>query len=139
MKKPIILSLIIAFAISLGGIAIEMLTPLSTTLLLIVMIASLLPFVLIPIGIFTAKHAITRLKNTPLADGRAQLLKQRENAEASAKILLKTLKRHRIASHIYTALLALIAFSTAFFISKGRITSVVPRLEPPFAGLIMQG
>lgn len=115
MKKPIILSLIIAFAISLGGIVLEMLALLSTTLLLIVMIASLLPLILIPIGIFTAKHAITRLKNTPLADGRAQLLKQRENAEASAKILLKTLKRHRIASHIYTALLALIAFSTAFF------------------------
>ena len=113
MKKPIIIASLLAFLFFLLGIVIEMLTPIAPTVYLIAMIVSLLPLFLLVIGIFTAKHILSRVQKTDIATGQSYLLRHREQAEASSRRLLTVLKRYRTASVFCTVLFTLLAVIAA--------------------------
>jgi len=115
MKKPIIISFILSFLISLGGVALGTAYPTLQSAAVIALIASLsLAVIFYALHKLFAKSLIAKLNNTGIADGQRYFLKHREKAEESAGALLKKLKTLRISAAIYTLLLTLIGLTLPF-------------------------
>ncbi len=115
MKKPIILSLLFSFLISLGGIALSTAYPETQAVALTSFILTLsLSAILYILHTIFAKTLFAKLHNTKIAEGQSYLLKHREKAKESANTLLKKLKTLRVSVTVYTLLLALIAIALAF-------------------------
>lgn len=123
MKKPFILSFSLAILIMLGGVALGSAYPVYQTAALIAFLTALsLGILFLAIHTVFAKILFKKLNNTKIAEGQSYLLKHREQAEGSAKTLLKRLKALRLSANVYTAFLIPIAVTLA--LSGGMLCTV---------------
>lgn len=128
MKKPIILSLILSFLVSLGGVALGAAYPTLQAAATIALIASLsLAVIFYALHKIFAKGLIAKLNNTKIADGQRYFLKHREEAEKSAAALLQKMKAIRVSATLYTLLLTLIGLTLPF--SGGMLYGITKALQ----------
>lgn len=104
----------VAFLLSLVGLAVGMLWQ-STTATVALAVASALPLLLLLGNLLLARCYVARIRSTRVADMQSYMLGHRAEAERTAVVLLRKLRRMRRALTCYTALLVCLAAAAAFF------------------------